>query len=141
MVVTGVVVEPPATGVTLPTPWSIVKLVIFDEVHVKVVLPGDVNEVGAAVKVHTGVGLLTICLFLKRTVEQTGPAFTTTVPFTGVTESIVQFAFGITSVTVCVPGVTLLKRALPAESLTVVVAPFNLKVNCATGVSGSPFVL
>ena len=54
------VIEPPDTGVTLPTPWSITNeftLVVF---QVRVVAPPELTLEGEAVSVQVGVGCTTV---------------------------------------------------------------------------------
>src|SRR3989344_5846332 len=53
-VIAGVVVEPPATGVTEPIPWSIVKEVASVVVQVRVEESPDTIEAGEAVRVQVG---------------------------------------------------------------------------------------
>src|SRR3989344_534617 len=55
-VIAGVVVEPPATGVTEPIPWSIVKEVAFVVVQVRVAVPFLSTSCGLADRGQTGVG-------------------------------------------------------------------------------------
>ena len=50
------VTEPPATGVTGPTPWSIEKVFPFVVVQVSVLVPPLFTLVGFAVSVQTGQG-------------------------------------------------------------------------------------
>lgn len=92
-------VEPPATGVVVPTPLSIEAAVISLVVHESVALFPAVIDDGEPVRVHVGV-CVTTCLFLKTTAEQTEPLWTVTAPFAGVTERRLQVEPADTSVTV-----------------------------------------
>ena len=50
----GAIAEPPATGVTVPTPLSMMRLVAFAVVQVRVGAPLVTNVFGVAVSVQVG---------------------------------------------------------------------------------------
>ena len=83
--------------------------------------------------------LVIFCLFLNSTTAHWSPPATKTLPSAGVTESISHVA-GTSSVIVCQPSVTLLKRRWPVPSFCLLSTASRQKVNCGTGVMGFPVV-